>query len=387
MTRDNRLIAFALFAWGLGEGLFIYIEPLYLRALGADPVAIGSILAAAALAAGLAHVPAGMLADRLGRKPILIAGWSLGLAAAIVMFLARDLRLFVPALIAYTFTGFVIAPINAYVAAARGPQSVQRALTLVSAGFWGGSILSPALGGLIARATELRMVFAAATVAFALSTLAVVCLAPQPRTGPPAGHSRYAALRRNRRFMGFSLLVFFALLAMQVGLPFMPNYVVEVRGFDAGLVGLLGSANSLGTVTFNLVLGARLPRRAFLVAQACLALSLAMLLLTASRNGLVVVYFLRAGWYLARNMAAAQVGRVVAPAETGLAFGLIETVCALAAILGPLLAGLLYARDPALPFQVSLVLVLLSLPLFWRYAPRRDAYTPDPVNPLPQPTP
>jgi predicted MFS family arabinose efflux permease len=387
MTRDNRLLAFALFAWGLGEGLFIYIEPLYLRELGADPVAIGSILAAAALAAGLAHVPAGMLADRFGRKPILVAGWGLGLAAAIVMFLARDLRLFVPGLIAYTFTGFVIAPINGYVAAARGPQSVQRALTLVSAGFWAGTIFSPALGGLIARATELRMVFAAATAAFAFSTLAVLFVHPQPPATPPPGHSRYGALLRNRRFLGFLLLVLSALLAMQVGLPFMPNFVVEVRGFDVGLVGLLGSVNSLGTVTFNLVLGARLPRRAFIFAQACLALSLAILLITVSRNGLFAVYFLRAGWYLARNMAAAQVGRIVAPAQTGLAFGLVETVSTLAAILGPLVAGVLYARTPALPFQVSLGLIVLSLPLVWHFAPRRDAHTRDPIDSLPQPTP
>jgi DHA1 family multidrug resistance protein-like MFS transporter len=382
MTRDNRLIAFALFAWGLGEGLFIYIEPLYLRELGADPVAIGSILAAAALAAGLAHVPAGLLADRFGRKPVMLAGWGLGLAAAVVMFLARDLRLFVPALIAYTFTGFVIAPINAYVAAARGSQSIQRALTLVSAGFWGGTILSPGLGGMIARATEVRVVFGAAALAFACSTLAILLIRPQPRSAPPPGQSRYGSLFRNRRFLGFLGLVFSALLAMQLGMPFAPNFVVEVRGFDVGLVGLLGSANSLGTVTLNLLLGQRLPRRAFMFAQVCLALSLALLLVTTGRNWLFVVYFLRSGWFLARNMAAAQVGRVVAPAESGLAFGLTETVSALATILGPLVAGLLYQQNPALPFQVSIGLIALSLPFVWRFAPRRDSHSVEPVEAL-----
>jgi predicted MFS family arabinose efflux permease len=164
----------------------------------------------------------------------------------------------------------------------------------------------------------------------------------------------------------------------------MPNFVVEVRGFDVGLVGLLGSANSFGTVTLNLVLGHRLPRRAFMFAQVCLVLSLGLLLVTAGRNWLFLVYFLRAGWYLARNMAAAQVGRVVAPSETGLAFGLTETVSTTAAILGPLVAGFLYQQHPSLPFQVSIVLVLLSLPLVWRFAPRRDAHSPEPVEILPQ---
>ena len=375
LTRDNRLLAFSLFFWGLGEGMFIYIEPLYLRELGADPVAIGSILAAAAVAAGLAHVPAGYLADRFGRKPLLIAGWLLGLVTCLLMFLARDLRLFVPALIGYTFTTFVVSPINAYAAAARGPQSVQRALTLVSAGFWGGTILSPALGGWIARATELRMVFGAAAIAFLLSTAAMLLLAAQPRSAPPTGDTRFGALLRNRRFLGFLLLTLVALLAMQVGVPFMPNFVVEVRGFDVALVGLLGSANSLGTVTLNLLLGQRLPRRGFMLAQASLALALALLLATTSRRWLFAVYFLRAGWFLAHSMVVAQVGRVVGAAEIGLAFGMTETVTALATVLGPLAAGVLYERGPALPFQVSLGLILLTLPLVWAYAPRRDAHT------------
>src|SRR5689334_4385613 len=141
MTRDNRLLALSLFTWGLGEGLFIYIQSLYLRELGADPQAIGGILAAVAAAAGLAHILAGMLTDRFGRKPVLLAGWLLGLGSAALMFLARDLQWFVIGLVAYGFTGFIVSPLYAYAAAARGPQSMQRAISLVSASFWAGTII------------------------------------------------------------------------------------------------------------------------------------------------------------------------------------------------------------------------------------------------------
>jgi predicted MFS family arabinose efflux permease len=179
----------------------------------------------------------------------------------------------------------------------------------------------------------------------------------------------------NRRFIGFVMLMFAALLAMQVGLPFMPNFVVEARGFDVGLVGLLGSANSIGTVSLNLLVGQRLPRRAFMLAQGMLAVGLILLLMTTTRNWLFVVYFLRAGWFLAHNMAAAQVGRVVSAAESGLAFGILETATAAATVLGPLAAGELYARGLNLPFQVSIVLIALTLPLVWLFAPRRDEHT------------
>lgn len=375
ITRDNRLLILALALWGLGEGLFLYIEPLALKELGADPAQIGRVLAAAALAAGLAHIPAGYLADRFGRKPVLVAGWVLGLVASLLMYLATDLALFVPALIGYTFTSFVVAPLNAYVSQARGEQSVQRAVTYVMAGFYAGSIISPALGGYIARGFGLRAVFGVATSIFVISTLAVLLLTSQPRSAPEAGHTRYGSLIRNRAYLGFLALILVALLAMQLGIPFMPNFVNEVRGFDVGLVGLLGSAASIGIVGFNVFLGQRPPRRGFMLAQGLMAISLVLLLAASSLPGLLLAYFFRGGWQLARIMAAAQVSRVVKPSELGLALGLSETVGTVATVLGPLAAGVLYARSPALPFQLSLVFILLSLPLVWRYAPRRDAHS------------
>jgi len=169
---------------------------------------------------------------------------------------------------------------------------------------------------------------------------------------------------------------------MQVGLPLMPNFVVEARGFDASLVGLLGSANSAGVVFLYLTLGQRLPRRGFMLAQVCLALSLILLLVTTSQAWLFAVYFLRAGWNLAHSMAAAQVGRVVEATESGLAFGLTETVSSAATFVGPLAAGLLYARAPVAPFVTSLALIGVTLPLVWRFAPRRDAHTPEPAGPV-----
>jgi len=101
--------------------LFIYIVPLYLRQLartGGDWLDPG--LAAAAV--GLAHIPAGYIADRFGRKPVLRpAGRRPAVGAGDVPG-ARPV-LFSAALVAYTFTGFVIAPIYAYATAARASRA------------------------------------------------------------------------------------------------------------------------------------------------------------------------------------------------------------------------------------------------------------------------
>jgi hypothetical protein len=53
----------------------------------------------------------------------------------------------------------------------------------------------------------------------------------------------------------------------------------------------------------------------------------------------------------------------------GLAFGLSETATAVAMVLAPIVAGLLFERQPSLPFQVSAVLVALTMLLTWGLSP------------------
>jgi MFS family permease len=92
MTPDFLLISFSLLAWGLGEGMFFFFEPLYLQELGANPVTIGAIFGAAGLVMTVAHIPAGYLADRIGRRPMLLVAWGCGVLSTAVMALAPSLR-------------------------------------------------------------------------------------------------------------------------------------------------------------------------------------------------------------------------------------------------------------------------------------------------------
>ena len=85
MSRDLILVALSLFTWGIGEGMFIYFQPVYMQELGANPDRIGMIFGIFGLAMALMHIPAGYLADHLGRRPLLWLSWSLGLTATIIM--------------------------------------------------------------------------------------------------------------------------------------------------------------------------------------------------------------------------------------------------------------------------------------------------------------
>ena len=149
MARDLILIAISLFTWGLGESAFFSFQPLYLQQLGADPLRIGAILGGYGLAATLAHIPAGYIADRLGRRPVMVAAWIVGAVTTWIMALATSLPVFVAGMLLYSTTSFVIAPLNSYVAAARGRWSVGRVLTLVSACYNAGAVLGPSLRNVV----------------------------------------------------------------------------------------------------------------------------------------------------------------------------------------------------------------------------------------------
>ena len=132
MNRNLILIAISLFAWGVGEGLFIYFQPLYLQQFGANPVLTGAVFSGMGIAMGLSQIPAGYLSDRYGSRSLMWISWILGSTSAILMALAQSLPVFIVGLILYGLTGSVMAPMNSYITTVRGKLSIGRALTFTS---------------------------------------------------------------------------------------------------------------------------------------------------------------------------------------------------------------------------------------------------------------
>ena len=111
MNRNLLFIGLALLLWGFGEGLFFNFISIYLdKQFLLNKFDIGWVLGAYGFSMAITHIPAGRLADRIGRRPLLITAWILGLFAALVMGLAQVLPLFLVGLFAYGLTAFVPHP-------------------------------------------------------------------------------------------------------------------------------------------------------------------------------------------------------------------------------------------------------------------------------------
>lgn len=360
MGRDLILLSLSLFTWGLGEGAFLSFQPLYLQQLGADPLRIGAILGGYGLAATLAHIPAGYIADRLGRRPVLWAAWILGILTTWIMALATSLPVFVTGMLLYSMTSFVIAPLNSYVAAAHGKWSVGRVLTLVSASYNAGAVLGPTLGGIIGERFGFRTIFLVAASIFIVSTLVILFIHKQP-VDAPHPEERGKNLLRNNRYVYFLLAYFLATFAMYLPQPLSPNFLQNQRSLGLVQIGQLYSISSLGIVVFNLVLGQINARLGFLIGQVAVGM-FAMILWQG--HGIIwygIAYFLLGGFRSGRTLATAQIRSIVNKSNMGLAFGLAETLTAMALFLAPPLAGFLYDRDPLSIYMLSLVLIAGSV--------------------------
>lgn len=375
MNRDLRLLSASLFLWGIGEGMFLYIQPIYLTELGANVVQVGGILGLAGLAMTVAHIPAGVIADHIGRKAVMSASWITGLLAAWMMFLARSLPTFVLALVLYNLTAFVMSPMSSYVTAARGPWSVGRALTTVSASFNAGAVIGPVVGGLIAGGTGLRNVYGAAASLFIFSNVLMLLIGHQPIEPPGDGH-RYRALLRNHALGRLLILVFVSVTAMYLSWPLTPVYLQDVRHLSVPQVGALGSLNALGVVLLNLTIGRSRPRLGLLLSELLVVASV-VLLWNGVGGWIAAGYFLAGGFRTARSLLSAMIEEVVPRAQLGLAYGVAETVAGFSLILAPIVAGFLYESRPSTPYTAALGLLAVALVLSWVLAPAD--------RPLPQP--
>lgn len=141
----------AVFVSGTGIGSLLPVLPLYVRERGASYALVGVIVGSALVAQAIGQWPAGRLAERFGRREMMVAGLLVAAAAS----LAFVLPLPVGWLIVLRFVqglGFAAAlPAElAAVADIVPPAQLGRAYGWVSGAQQGGFIFGPAIGGFLA---------------------------------------------------------------------------------------------------------------------------------------------------------------------------------------------------------------------------------------------
>lgn len=377
MSRDIKLVTLALFLWGSGEGLFLYIMPLYMQQLGASPQEVGAVLGLAAFLAACSFIPGGLLADRFDAKKVMIWGWALGAVASLGMGLAPTWQVFVPWILLYNISAYCIPVINTYIAEASGDIPLEHTITVTFAGYAAGSIVSPFIGGRLSATLGTAPLFLIGAVIFGLSFLVTLTVSSH------APHLNYAKLRDQslrRQFMRLRpltptyLRLFFVFFTAIIGMVLPANFLGTLSWSIADVNSLGGTANAIGALILSLVLGrvaAGRRRRGLLLSQALVLTSMILFVLSAPSLRIlpVAAYFLLGAVPALRELSNAQLAAQVDHDMRGTVLGMNETIFSLARSLAALLAGALFALNPRGPFIVAIVLIPVGMVLIARLRP------------------
>lgn len=350
--------------------MFFNFVPIYLsRQFLLNEYQIGLVLGVFGAAMAVTHIPAGRLADRLGRKPLLVTAWLMGLVSTVIMGIALSIQIFLIGLFGYGLTAFVSSPLSSYMTAARGNWPVGTVLSLTTATFATGMVLGPVTGGWIGEQYGMRMSFLVAAVIFLLSNICIFFIESQPLdhhdpSTPPN------PLRENRKLVILISVIAFATFSMYLAQPLTPNFLAGVRGLSLSQTGVIFTAGALGNSLMAIFLSRAQPRRGFLLAQMFVILFALCIWKGSSLPVFALGYFLLGGFRASRPMALAQARELVKDSQMGFTYGIIETVASIIFILTPPLAGILFEIDPMIVYPLAILLIAVSILISYRYTPR-----------------
>lgn len=368
----------------IGFSLRTPFLPFFLEDIGAETFSsqalwTGAINAGGAIVMAVAAPIWGMVADRYGRKPMVLRAMFFGACTISIMSLAQSpWHLLILRFVEGMFTGTVAAS-TTLIASTTPRQRRGFALGMMQMAVFSGASVGPLFGGVLADLLGFRATFLVAGLM--LFTGAVIVLTQvreafeRPGRGDGDDRDRGPALRT--LLFGGAILTMVAVMfglrtATSAVQPIMPLYVEQLAGATGSIATLAGVTLGIAGVTSaisSVVLGRRADRaghgRVLLFTTAAVGLLYLPLAIAQTPiqlillNGLVGI---AAGGVL--PSANAVVANLTPGARRGAVFGFTASVTALGGFVGPLGgAGLAAAFDIRYVFLVIGGLMLLAS--FW----------------------
>lgn len=90
LNRDLKILFVSNLFASFGDGLTIYLLPLFIRNLSATPEQVGLLYSVLMIASATTIIPGGFLADRYDLKRIMIIGWAVWVPVPLLFALASS---------------------------------------------------------------------------------------------------------------------------------------------------------------------------------------------------------------------------------------------------------------------------------------------------------
>jgi DHA1 family multidrug resistance protein-like MFS transporter len=372
----------------LGFGAVVAVLALYARSFGVGQSAIGLSIAVYGLARFLVAVPAGQLADRVGRRGVLALGGLVSAAGNLLCAGAPSYALFIGGrFVAGAGAALVLIGGTIVLADITTPANRGRTMAIYQGVFLFAVGVGPVPGGLLAERFGLTAPFLVYTIAGAVAAVVAWISIPETRAGQSTAAAVAAAelpafggqIRLLTGRMGFVLatLISFMGAVARTGALFnvIPVLARDRLGLGADRIGVgLALASLVGLVVIypSGMLVDRVGRKLLIVPATVMSAASMLVFIVAPSYG----WFL-AGcvvWSLATGVSgaapAAYAADVAPPGMNAAAMSTFRMLSDAGYVLGPIALGLLadlFGADVAL--AAAAVLLATAATLFGRYAP------------------
>jgi len=358
----------------IGFSAYLPLVPFYMQELGATTTEQTTALMAifntgGAVAMAIAAPIWGTLADRHGRKLMLVRATAAGAVFAMLMSLARSPE---PLIVLRIFQGAFCGTLGAaitLVASETPERELGLALGLMQTIQFGGQALGPLAGGLLADSLGYRAVFPVSSVTIGIALLLVTSLVRE-RHGParetstaakPKGRARLTgALDRNTTVLLVAMGS--ASLAISIVSPILSLYVQSLNTAVGRVATVAGAAVSVSAFTAAVAalvigrVGDKIGQKTVLVV--CIV-GVAMVhlpqALVANASQLLVLRAVQ-GAFLGGMMptANALLAHSTSPEKRGVAFGLSSSAGSAGRAVGPMIgAGIANSWNMGAVFYVA----------------------------------
>jgi len=269
MLRNRTLLAIALSVCAAytGIGMVVPVRVLYAQSHGASLAIIGAMASAYLVSNFVFQYPAGWLADRWGRKQVMVLGLLIQAVLSILYLLIPDPILFVILRFIEGMAAAAILPSARAMIIDIVPAEKQgEAFGIFSAFFNGGFLIGPGLGGLLAT-TGYASAFIGAALFRIVAIVLVIFMIPAVRKETSISRGERTSLWISYRalftvpLMGAYILAFGDFLYLGFDLTLLPLWMHDHLGASVAIIGIAYMAWAIPNIIFSAV-GGRVADRA-----------------------------------------------------------------------------------------------------------------------------
>jgi MFS family permease len=349
----------------IGFGIVLPLLPSYGARYTSSAALIGALVATDSLLTFLLAPAWGRLSDRIGRRPVLLIGLAGSVLSYVIFGLAGSFLALVISRVVSGATGATIHVAQAYLADVTPPERRSHAMGLIGAAFGLGFTIGPAIGGSASAYGDALPGFIAAAISGINLVMAWLGLPETEVRRRPD----YRPLPLHWARLGSPFGVMFAsTLAFTAIYVSFPLYSQQVLGYERRSVSSFFVVIGLVTIVVQgRIVGRLAPRfgeRRLVVAGAALMAAGfgAFVPLAQTTEGLLAsIALLTTGFCLVGPSLAALMSRTTAAEEQGRALGMLQSVGAVARIVGPPAAGIAgQLAGPAAPFYAAAAAAALA---------------------------